>query len=50
MLIIILNKYIRMGLVDYVKYLFSPCIFTLHLMISIDPMASTATLKYRPKI
>ena len=26
---------------DSVKYMFSPCIFTLHLMISIDAMAST---------
>ena len=31
---------------DYVKYMFSPCIFTLHLMISIDPVSSIATLKY----
>ena len=50
MLIIILNKYIRMGLVDYVKYMFSPCIFTLHLMISIDPMATNAKLEYGLKM
>ena len=35
---------------DNVKYMFSHCIFTLHLMISIILMASTATLIYGPKI
>ena len=35
---------------DYVKYMFSPCIFTLHLMILMILMASTATSKYGPKI
>ena len=33
---------------DYVKYIFSPCIFTLHIMILMILMAFTAT--YGPKI